>query len=62
MMGSHCWKRKLNKFPNDEKFACIRPVGKIILSYDEQFEVPRFEIKFDSFYEITMRLWPDTFT
>ena len=35
------------------------PRDKIILSYDEQFEVPRFGIKFDGFYESTMRIWPD---
>ena len=33
--------------------------SKTTLSYDEQFEVPRFEIKFDGFYETTMRIWPD---
>ena len=34
----------------------IRPSDKIILPYDEQFEVPRFEIKFDGFYKTTMRI------
>lgn len=33
--------------------------SKTTLSYDEEFEVPRFEIKFDGFYETTMRIWPD---
>ena len=59
-MGSCCCKKKIkivNKLPREEQFDCIKPSGKIILSYDEQFEVPRFEIKFDGFYETTMRIW-----
>ena len=35
MMGSCCCKKKIkvvNKFLKDEKFDCIRQVGKIILS------------------------------
>ena len=44
-MGSCCCKKKIkivNKLPREEQFDCIKPSGKIILSYDEQFEVPRF--------------------
>ena len=58
-MGSCCCKKEIkivNKFPKEEKFGCTRPSGKIILSYDEQFEVPRFEIKFDGFYETAMKI------
>ena len=59
MMGSCCCKKKVkvvNKFPNNEKFECIRAVGKMILTYEEQFEAPRFEIKFDDFYKRTLRI------
>lgn len=52
MMGSCCCKKKVkvvNKFPKDEKFECIRAVGKMVLTYDEQFEAPRFEIKLKLF-------------
>ena len=58
-MGYCCCKKKIkvvNKFLKDEKFDCIRQVGKIILTYDEQFEVPWSEMKFDGFYETTMRI------
>ena len=57
MMGSWCCKTKIkivNKLPKDKKID-----SKTILSYDEQFEVPRFEIKFYGFYETAMRIWPD---
>ena len=57
MMGSCCCKTKIkivNKLPKDKKID-----SKTTLSYDEQFEVPRFEIKFDGFYETTIRIWPD---
>ena len=62
MMGSCCCKKKVkvvNKFPKDKKFECIRAVGKMILTYEEQFEAPRFEIKFDDFYKRTLRIQPD---
>ena len=57
MKGSWCCKTKIkivNKLPKDKKID-----SKTTLSYDEQFEVPRFEIKFDGFYETTIRIWPD---
>lgn len=34
----------------------------MILYYDGQFEAPRFEIRFDEFYESTMRIWLDRFS
>ena len=65
MMGSCCCKEKIkiiNTFPKDKKFVSINQRSKIILSYDEQFEAPRFEMKFDGFDETTMRIWPDKLT
>ena len=55
-------KKIVHKFSKEEKFDCIRLSHKMILYYDRQFEAPRFEIRFDEFYESTMRIWLDRFS
>ena len=53
MMGSYFCKKKIkvvHKFPKDKKYDNISPIDKIILSYNELFEVLSFEIKFYGFY------------
>ena len=58
----HCCQKKIkiiDRIPKNEKLDFNRPKGKIILYYDQHFEVPMFEIKLNGFLNSSMRIWPD---
>ena len=44
--------------PSSTEFDYLRPSGTITFSVDEKYSIPILEIDFESWYEMSMSLWP----
>ena len=44
--------------PPGDDFDYLRPQGTITLSTDRKYNIPLVDIRFDGWYENSVRLWP----
>ena len=44
--------------PPGDDFNYLRPEGTITLRIDRKYQVPLIDIRFDGWYENSVRLWP----
>ena len=44
--------------PLGDDFDYLRPQGTITLSTDRKYNIPLVDIRFDGWYENSVRLWP----
>ena len=56
--GSSLKIRMYDCIPPTEEFDYLRPDGSIIVSIDRRYNVSMFELRFDGWYENSVRLWP----
>ena len=51
--------RMYDCIPPTDEFDYLRPDGCIFVSIDRRYKVPLFDLRFDGWYENSVRLWPN---